>query len=160
MTSIGAEELRPPKGATHSKKRVGRGNGSQGTYAGKGLKGQKSRSGKKLPYDAFEGGQFPTSRKFHVLRGFNNKWRVPFQPINVASLERFQAGTSVTPESLREAGLLKHLREPVKVLGNGDLTTKLTVSAHRFSESAKTKIEAAGGTCVLIAGDPEEAKES
>jgi large subunit ribosomal protein L15 len=160
MSAIGAQELRPDPGATHSKKRVGRGNASgQGTYAGKGLKGQKSRSGKSLPYDAFEGGQFPTSRKFHVLRGFNNKWRVPFQPINVAALERFEAGSSVTPESLRAAGLLKHLREPVKVLGNGDLSRKLTVSAHRFSESAKSKIEAAGGTCVLL-GDSEAAKES
>lgn len=159
--TIGAQELAPPKGATHSKKRVGRGNGSgQGTYAGKGLKGQSSRSGKKLPYDAFEGGQFPSSRKFHVLRGFNNKWRVPYQPINVAALERFDAGASVTPESLRDAGLLKHLREPVKVLANGDLTRKLTVSAHRFSEAAKAKIEAAGGTCIVLAGDDNEGKDS
>jgi large subunit ribosomal protein L15 len=159
--SIGAQDLRPPKGATHSKKRIGRGNATgQGTYAGKGLKGQKSRSGKNLPYDAFEGGQFPSSRKFHVLRGFNNKWRVPFQPINVATLDKFDAGASVTPESLKEAGVLKHLREPVKVLGNGEISKKLTVSAHRFSESAKTKIEAAGGTCIVIAGDDEEAKDS
>jgi len=157
--TIGAQNLQPPSGATHAKKRVGRGNSSgHGTYAGKGLKGQKSRSGKKTAYDAFEGGQFPTSRKFHVLRGFNNKWRVPFQPVNVAALERFEAGAEVTPESLRAAGVLKHLREPVKVLGNGDLSKKLTVSAHRFSEAAKTKIEAAGGTCVVIAAD--EAKES
>jgi large subunit ribosomal protein L15 len=159
--SIGAQDLRPPKGATHSKKRIGRGNATgQGTYAGKGLKGQKSRSGKNLPYDAFEGGQFPTSRKFHVLRGFNNKWRVPFQPINVATLDKFDAGASVTPESLKEAGILKHLREPVKVLGNGEISKKLTVSAHRFSESAKTKIEAAGGTCIVLAGDSEEPKDS
>ena len=158
--TIGAQNLAPDKGATHSKKRVGRGHGSgQGTYAGKGLKGQKSRSGKNLPYDAFEGGQFPSSRKFHVLRGFINKWRVPFQPINVAALDRFDAGASITPESLRDAGLLKHLREPVKVLGNGELSKKLTVSAHKFSESAKQKIEAAGGTCVVLAGD-DEAKDS
>lgn len=158
--SIGAEDLRPQPGATHAKKRVGRGNGSgHGTYAGKGLKGQKSRSGKKRAYDAFEGGQFPLSRKFHVLRGFNNKWRVEFQPINLATLERFDSGSQVTPESLKEAGVLKHLREPVKVLGQGDLTKKLTVSAHRFSESAKAKIEAAGGTCVVI-GPDEETKES
>ncbi len=157
----GAESLRPPRGATHAKKRVGRGNASgHGTYSGKGLKGQKSRSGKKAAYDAFEGGQFPTSRKFHVLRGFNNKWRVEFQPVNVAALERFDAGATVSPEALREAGILKHLREPVKVLGNGDLTKKLTVSAHRFSESAKAKIEAAGGTCVLIEGETEAAKDS
>lgn len=158
--SIGAQELRPPRGATHSKKRIGRGNGSQGTYAGKGLKGQSSRSGKKLPYDAFEGGQFPSSRKFHTLRGFNNKWRVPFQPINVATLDKFEAGSAITPESLRDAGVLRHLNEPVKILGNGELTRKLTVSAHRFSESAKTKIEAAGGTCIVIAGESEETKDS
>jgi large subunit ribosomal protein L15 len=159
--SIGAQDLQPPQGATHSKKRVGRGNGSgQGTYAGKGLKGQKSRSGKKKPYDAFEGGQFPSSRKFHVLRGFNNKWRVEFQPVNLSSLERFDAGATITPELLREAGILKHLREPVKVLGHGDLSKKLTISAHRFSETAKAKIEAAGGTAVVIAPETDEAKDS
>ncbi|MEP7216715.1 MAG: 50S ribosomal protein L15 [Anaerolineaceae bacterium] len=152
---MGAEELRPDRGATHAKKRVGRGNGSgHGTYSGKGLKGQKSRSGKKLPYDAFEGGQFPTSRKYHTLRGFNNKWRVPFQPINLAALDRFDAGSTVTPETLLQAGLLRHLREPVKVLGNGDITKKLTISAHRFSETAKAKIEKAGGTVTLLS--PED----
>lgn len=157
--SIGAQDLRPSRGATHSKKRVGRGNGSgTGTYAGKGLKGQKSRSGKNLPYDAFEGGQFPSSRKFHVLRGFNNKWRVEFQPVNLAALERFEDGSAVSPESLRAAGVLRNLNSPVKILGNGTLTRKLTVSAHRFSESARTKIEAAGGVCTVIAAT-EETKE-
>ncbi len=157
--SIGAHELRPDRGATHKKKRIGRGNASgQGTYAGKGLKGQKSRSGKNSPYDAFEGGQFPMSRKFHVLRGFNNKWRVEYQPVKLAALERFDDGASITPETLREAGILRHLREPVKVLGVGDLTKKLNITAHRFSASAKAKIEAAGGTVTLVA--PEEAKET
>ena len=157
---IGAEELRPPRGATHSKKIIGRGNATgQGTYAGKGLKGQSSRSGKKLPYDAFEGGQFPLSRKFHTLRGFNNKWRVPYQPINLAALDRFDDGSEVTPELLRAAGMLKHLREPVKILANGELTKKLTINAHKFSEAAKTKIEAAGGTCVVLSAD-NETKES
>lgn len=158
--SIGAEDLRPQPGATHAKKRVGRGNGSgHGTYAGKGLKGQKSRSGKKRAYDAFEGGQFPVSRKFHVLRGFNNKWRVEFQPVNLTTLDRFDAGTEITPDSLKEAGVLRHLRQPVKVLGDGEITKKLQVTAHRFSESAKAKIEAAGGTCTVIGPDEEE-KES
>jgi len=159
--SLNASELRPNRGATHAKKRVGRGNGSgHGTYAGKGLKGQKSRSGKKLPYDSFEGGQFPSARKFHVLRGFNNKWRVPFQPINLSALDRrFEAGATVTPEALREAGLLKHLREPVKVLGTGTLTKKLSVSAHRFSASAAKAIEDAGGTATVIAADEESATE-
>jgi large subunit ribosomal protein L15 len=155
--SIGAQELRPDRGATHSKKRVGRGNGSQGTYAGKGLKGQSSRSGKKAPYDAFEGGQFPSSRKFHSLRGFNNKWRVPYQPVNLGMFDRFDAGATVTPETLLAAGILRHLREPVKVLADGEITKKLNISAHRFSETAKAKIEAAGGTVTVIGGDADEA---
>jgi large subunit ribosomal protein L15 len=159
--SIGAEELRPDRGATHSKKRIGRGNSSgTGTYAGKGLKGQKSRSGKNLPYDSFEGGQFPSSRRFHSLRGFNNKWRVEYQPINLAVLDRFAAGSSVTPEGLVALGILKHLHQPVKVLGDGDLSKALNISAHRFSESAKSKIEAAGGTATLIGADAEAAEEN
>jgi len=158
--SIGAQELRPDRGATHSKKRIGRGNSSgTGTYAGKGLKGQKSRSGKNLPYDSFEGGQFPSSRRFHSLRGFNNKWRVEYQPINLAALDRFAAGSTVTPEALVAVGILKHLHQPVKVLANGELSKALNISAHRFSESAKTKIEAAGGTATLIRNDDEAAKE-
>ncbi len=156
---FGAHNLRPPKGATHAKKRVGRGNSSgHGTYAGRGLKGQRSRSGKKLAYDAFEGGQFPISRKFHVLRGFNNKWRVPYQPVNLEALERFDDGATITPETLKAAGILKHLREPVKILGRGELTRKLTITAHAFSATARQRIEAAGGTAITIASD--EAKDS
>lgn len=156
---FGAHNLRPPKGATHAKKRVGRGNSSgHGTYAGRGLKGQRSRSGKKLAYDAFEGGQFPISRKFHVLRGFNNKWRVPYQPVNLEALERFDDGATITPETLKAAGILKHLREPVKILGRGELTRKLTISAHAFSATARQRIEAAGGTAITI--DSDEAKDS
>ena len=151
--------LKPPEGSRKKRKRVGRGNASgHGTYAGKGLKGQKSRSGKKLAYDSFEGGQFPTARKFHVLRGFNNKWRVEYQPVNLAALDRFDEGASVTPETLRAAGILRHLREPVKVLGVGDLKKKLNVTAHRFSASAKAKIEAAGGTATLV--EPDESKDT
>jgi large subunit ribosomal protein L15 len=93
-----------------------------------------------------------------VLRGFNNKWRIPFQPVNLSALDRFDAGATITPESLREAGVLKHLREPVKILGRGEITKKLAVSAHRFSESAKAKIEAAGGTATLI--EAEESQEA
>ena len=114
-----AARTAPPTGATHPAKRVGRGNGSgHGTYSGKGLKGQKSRSGKKAPYDAFEGGQFPSSRKFHSLRGFNNKWRVSYQPVNLGALRSFRGGRD--DDATRrcvQAGILKHLREPVKVLG-------------------------------------------
>jgi large subunit ribosomal protein L15 len=158
--SIGAQELRPDRGATHSRKRVGRGNGSgHGTYSGRGLKGQKSRSGKNVR-TTFEGGQMPIARKMHVMRGFNNKWRVPFQPVNLAALDRFDEGTTVTPEMLKDAGILKHLREPVKVLGVGELTRKLNVNAHRFSATAQAKIEAAGGTVTVIAPEESEAKGS
>ncbi len=156
---IDASQLKPDAGATHAKKRVGRGNGSgHGTYAGKGLKGQKSRSGKKGPYDAFEGGQFPSSRKYHTLRGFNNKWRVPFQPVNLQALERFEAGSTVTPEDLRAAGIVKHLREPVKVLGDGEFTKKLNIVADKFSASALARIAELGGTATVIGAD--ESKES
>ncbi|MFN0145582.1 MAG: 50S ribosomal protein L15 [Dehalococcoidia bacterium] len=156
-----ASQLRPDPGATHSKKRVGRGHGSgTGTYAGKGMKGQQSRSGKKAPYDQFEGGQFPTARKFHVLRGFNNKWRVPFQPVNLETLNRFEDGTTVTPELLRAVGVLKHLNEPVKILGDGTLTRRLTVSAHKFSQAAGEAIVAAGGRTDVIVTDASPAGES
>jgi large subunit ribosomal protein L15 len=157
--SIDASELRPAAGATHAKKRVGRGNGSgHGTYSGRGLKGQKSRSGKKTAYDAFEGGQFPTSRKFHTLRGFNNKWRVPYQPVNLGALERFEPGTEVTPELLRAEGVLKHLREPVKILARGELTKKLNVSAHKFSAAASARIAELGGAATVLAATEAEAE--
>jgi len=149
--SIGAHELAPDPGATHAKKRIGRGNSSgHGTYSGKGLKGQKSRSGGKLR-QGFEGGQLPLIRRMHVLRGFNNKWKVYYQPVNVSALERFEASSTVTPETLRRAGILKSLRQPVKILGDGELTRKLNITANAFTVTAKAKIEAAGGTATLIA---------
>lgn len=151
----GAESLAPNPGSTHSRKRVGRGNGSgHGTYSGRGLKGQKARSGKKTAYASFQGGQFPLARKFHVLRGFNNKWRVPFQPINLGALERFDAGATVGPDELQAAGLLRHQREPVKILAEGELTRALNVHAHKFSKAAAEKIAAAGGTVTVIGPDP------
>ncbi len=157
--SLDPSQLRPPQGATHAKKRVGRGNSSgHGTYSGKGLKGQKSRSGKGVRL-GFEGGQMPLARKMHVLRGFNNKWRVEYQPVNLSSLERFADGTVVTPESLKEAGLLRHLRDPLKVLARGELTKKLNVTAHGFSAAAKARIEELGGTATLVEPENEDEKE-
>ncbi len=149
--SIHANELAQPKGATHGRKRIGRGNsGGGGTYAGKGLKGQKSRSGGGVRV-GFEGGQMPLLRRMHTLRGFNNRWRVPYQPVNVGTLEqRFEEGAEVTPEALYREGVLRHLREPVKILATGELTRKLDVHAHKFSASAKAKIEGAGGTATVI----------
>ena len=144
--------LRPPKGAKHSKMRVGRGHGSgQGKTAGRGHKGAQSRSGwgKKR---GFEGGQMPLHRRV-PKRGFNNPFRVEYVVVNLDTLvEVFDAGSDVTPELLRERGLVREKRALIKVLGRGDVTKKLTVRAHKFSETAAQKIAAAGGVAEVIAG--------
>lgn len=149
--SIRANDLRPPEGATRKRKRVGRGNAAGGgTYAGRGLKGQNSRSGRGVR-PTFEGGQMPIVRRMHTLRGFNNKWRIEYQPVNLLTLERrFNDGDIVTPETLRAAGVVSHLRNPVKILGAGELTKKLAVSAHKFSAAARAGIEKAGGTATVL----------
>ncbi len=145
-----AHQLRPPKGATHARKRIGRGNATgQGTYAGKGLKGQKARSGNDIRI-GFEGGQLPLIQRMGRKRGFTNRSRVAYQPVNLARLASFEARAEVTPESLHAAGILKDTAAPVKVLGGGDLDRALTVRAHRFSAEARRKIEAAGGTAEEI----------
>ena len=146
-----AHELRPPKGARHKRKRVGRGDGSgHGTYSGRGSKGQKSRSGAAIRL-GFEGGQTPLIKRLPRRRGFTNIFRVEYVSVNVKQLERFEAGTEVTPQLLREVGIIKTLRQPVKVLGDGEITKALTVRAHRFSAVAKGKIEAAGGSVEEVA---------
>jgi large subunit ribosomal protein L15 len=141
--------LRPPKGATHSKKRVGRGQGSgNGKTAGRGHKGAKSRSGFKHKR-GFEGGQMPLHRRV-PKRGFHNPFREEYEVINLDTLaEVFEAGRDVTPEVLRERGLVGSGR--VKVLGRGDVTKALTVKAHKFSGTAAEKIAAAGGTTEVLA---------
>src|SRR5687768_7780190 len=127
------DKLKPPKGATHSKKRVGRGHGTgQGTQAGRGHKGAKSRSGYKFKR-GFEGGQMPLHRRI-PKRGFHNPFRVEYAVVNLDALTaRFDAGTVVTPELLRERGLIHSARQPIKVLARGDMSKKLTVRAHKFS---------------------------
>ena len=144
--------LRPPKGAKHTKTRVGRGHGSgQGKTAGRGHKGAQSRSGwgKKR---GFEGGQMPLHRRV-PKRGFNNIFRVEYVVVNLDTLvEVFDAGSDVTPELLRERGLVREKRALIKILGRGDVTKKLTVRAHKFSETAAQKIAAAGGVAEVIAG--------
>ncbi len=145
-----AHELRPPKGSKRARKRVGRGNASgHGTYSGRGLKGQKSRAGHK-PKLGFEGGQTKLIKRLPRRRGFTNIFRKEYAAVNLRDLERFQAGTEVTPELLKESGVLRTLRRPVKVLAIGDLTKALTVKAHRFSTTAKEKFEAAGGAAQEI----------
>jgi len=141
-------ELRPAEGAVKRRKRVGRGIAAgQGKTAGRGTKGQKARSGGGVrPY--FEGGQLPLVRKLPFARGvgFRDPWRVRFTPVNLERLAVFQEGAEVTPEALAEAGIIKRADELVVILGHGELNHPLTVKAHRFSASARAKIEAAGGS--------------
>jgi large subunit ribosomal protein L15 len=145
-----AHELRPPKGAKQARKRVGRGNASgRGTYSGRGLKGQKARSGRK-PKLGFEGGQTRLIKRLPRRRGFTNIFRKEYSAVNLRDLERFEAGTEVTPELLKQSGVVRSLRRPLKVLASGELTKALTVKAHKFSTSAKEKIEAAGGSALEI----------
>ncbi len=140
-------ELRPAEGAVKRRKRVGRGIAAgQGKTAGRGTKGQKARSGGGVrPY--FEGGQLPLVRKLPFARGvgFRDPWRVQFTPVNLERLADFQEGTDVTPETLVEAGIIKSADELVVILGRGELKHSLRVKAHRFSNSARAKIEAVGG---------------
>lgn len=153
-------ELRQPKGATHKRKRVGRGNASgHGTYSTKGMKGQKARSGGGVR-PGFEGGQLPLIRRMARKRGFTNAFRIDYEELNVGKLERFGAGATINAEMLRSARLAQTNR-PLKILGFGDLTVALTVEATRFSKSAREKIEAAGGSIVWIDGEPipDEDKE-
>ena len=142
-----AHELKPAKGAVKKRKRVGRGIAAgQGKTAGRGTKGQKARSGGGVrPY--FEGGQLPLVRKIPFARGegFRDPWRVRFTPVNLERLAVFKKGADVTPEALVEAGIIKRADELVVILGRGELEHPLTVKAHRFSGSARAKIEAAGG---------------
>jgi large subunit ribosomal protein L15 len=145
-----AHELRPPKGSKHARKRVGRGDASgRGTYSGRGLKGQKSRSGRK-PKLGFEGGQTRLIKRLPRRRGFTNIFRKEYSAVNLRDLERFDAGTEVTPELLKQSGVIRSLRRPVKVLASGELTKALAVKVHKFSVTAKEKIEAAGGSALEI----------
>ena len=144
-----------PAQKRQDRKRVGRGMGSgKGRYSGRGLKGQKSRSGSHKMRVGFEGGQMPSYMRLPKQRGSTSKDAMPVGPfrtftqgVNLRDLEaRFDAGAEVTPEALKEKGLIRHTRTDVKVLGHGDLTKKLVGTAHRFSATAREKIEAAGGT--------------
>jgi|SRR5687767_14357167 large subunit ribosomal protein L15 len=156
--AIGLNNLKAPEGATHKKKRVGRGPGSGlGKTSGRGNKGQKSRSG----YSGkrgFEGGQMPLHRRL-PKRGFTNIFKREWAEVNLADLEKlFDAGSTITPESLVEKKLVrKSMQKSIVVLGQGELKKALTISAHRFSAAAKQKIEAAGGTAAVIAPPQPEA---
>jgi large subunit ribosomal protein L15 len=151
-------DIRSPKGATHKRKRVGRGNASgHGTYSTRGLKGQKARAGGGVR-PSFEGGQLPFVRRMARKRGFRNPFRVDYEEVNIGDLAAFAEGSEVNVEALRQARLVRTGR-PVKVLGNGELSAALTVEADAFSKSARSKIEAAGGTVRWIGGEPAPAPE-
>ena len=147
--SIELSNLQPAAGSKHSDNfRRGRGHGSgNGKTAGKGHKGQKARSG--APRPGFEGGQMPLYRRI-PKRGFTNRNSKEIVAINISELERFRSGSTVTIEKMMEVGLIKNPRDGVKILGNGEFTKKLNVQANAFSESAKEKIEALGGTVEVI----------
>ena len=146
--ATGVHDLAPASGATHYRKRVGRGPGSgHGKTAGRGSKGQKSRSGYRHQR-GFEGGQMPLHRRL-PKRGFTNIFRVVYDVVNIADLDRFDAGAAVNPETLAALRLTRKNR-PIKILGDGELKKILNVSAHKFSASAKARIEAAGGRCEVL----------
>jgi large subunit ribosomal protein L15 len=158
--NIGLHSLAPKPGSRKARKRIGRGPGSgHGKTSGRGHKGAGARSGSKRK-PAYEGGQNPIHMRSRKLRGPNKKMSMPFepfrtrtQPVNVSDLEeRFDAGAEVTPESLRDAGLAKR-RHPIKLLGRGDLSKKLTVRVHAYSATAREKVEKAGGACEVL--DPK-----
>lgn len=149
-------ELAPAPGSRKSRKRVGRGNGSgHGTYSGRGSKGQKSRSGySRKP--GFEGGQLPLIKRLPRKRGFTNIFRTEYSVVNIGKLNMFEAGSEVTPESLMAAGVVKSLRQPIKILADGNISRPLVVKANKFSAAAKAKIEAAGGRAEEV-GDAAKA---
>ena len=149
-----------PASPRRDRKRIGRGQGSgKGRYSGRGLKGQKSRAGSHKMRAGFEGGQMPIYMRVGKLRGATSKDAMPIGPhrtkswsVNVRELDRFDG--EVTPEALAAAGLIRNMRFDVKILGQGELTKKLTVSAHNFSKTAREKIEGAGGSIVWLRGEP------
>jgi len=142
-------ELKPNPGSTKNRKRLGRGTATgQGKTAGRGMNGQKSRSGGGVR-PGFEGGQMPLYRRL-PKRGFTNIFGTQFAEINVEVLNKFEDGAEITPELLKSEGIVKKQLDGIKVLGNGELAKKLTVKAHKFSKSAVEKIEAAGGKAEVI----------
>jgi len=149
-------ELKPAPGSRKARKRVGRGNGSgHGNYSCRGVKGQRSRSGGKSQMPGFEGGQTPFWKKL-PKRGFKNFTRKEFVEINVKTLESFfEDGDEITLEVLQQRRIVKQLRDGVKILGDGQLSKKLTVHAHRFTASAQQKIQDAGGQALLLTKDSE-----
>ena len=142
---IRQDNLHPAPGAVKKRKRIGRGDGSgDGTYSGRGVKGQKSRAGARMTR-GFEGGQLPLVRRLPRKRGFTNIFRTEYQIVKLEQLNIFEPESEVTPQTLVDRRVIKYRRQPVKILAGGELSKPLSVNAHKFSAAARTKIEAAGG---------------
>ena len=143
-------QLSPPPGARKARKRVGRGDSSgRGSYSGRGMKGQKSRSGKGI-HRGFEGGQLPLIKGLPMRRGFTNIFKKQYLLVKIEDLNSFPRDSEVTPDKLLEMGYVRNLKYPVKILGNGEITVPLSIMAHKFTRSAKSKIEAAGGRAEVL----------
>jgi len=139
------DKLSPAPGSKKDRKRVGRGDGSgNGTYSGRGCKGQKSRAGYSIR-PGFEGGQLPLIKRLPRKRGFTNIFRIEYNVVNTGTLNAFESGSEVDPEKMAAAGVISSLRKPVKILAEGEINHPVVVRAHKFSSAAKSKIEAAGG---------------
>ena len=148
---VSQNNISPAPGSRQARKRVGRGNGSgHGTYSGRGCNGQKSRAGYRMR-PGFEGGQLPLIKRLPRKRGFTNIFRTEYSTVSIGSINNFEAGSEVTPEKLVEAGMVKSLAKPIKILADGDINHPITIKANKFSASAKAKIEAAGGKAEEVA---------
>jgi large subunit ribosomal protein L15 len=153
-------DLRPAEGSTRKSKRIGRGHGSgKGKTGGKGMMGQKARSGPG-PYRTFEGGQNRLVKRMPFKRGFTNIWKVEYNLVNVDQLAEWPANVEVTPEALLEIKAIKKKNWPLKILGDGDLASPLVIRAHKFSASARQKIEAAGGQAIELPWEVERRSRS
>jgi large subunit ribosomal protein L15 len=152
------DQLSPPPGSKKNRKRIGRGDSSgHGSFSTRGAKGQNSRSGSSKLRPGFEGGQLPMLKRLPEKRGFFNRFRTEYSVVNIDKLSVFTSGSEVTPEKLLEAGLLKSLDKPVKILATGDISQPLVVKANKFSAAARAKIEAAGGKAEEV-GHASESK--
>ena len=143
-------DLKPPKGSTKNRKRIGRGHGSGYVMtAGRGTKGQKARSGGRVR-PGFEGGQNPIYQRMPYKRGFKNYFKTHFEIVNVGDFESFELESPITPETLYQRGLIRSAKANLKILGSGDVSSAFEVQAHKFSSAAQSKIEAAGGSVEVI----------
>jgi large subunit ribosomal protein L15 len=149
------DTLSPAQGSRKDRKRVGRGDGSnKGSFSGRGCKGQKSRSGHRMK-PGFEGGQLPIIKRLPSQRGFTNIFKTEYALVNLSDLADFAAGSTITIQELAKAGIVKSSQKPLKVLGGGEIKQALTIKAHKFSASARAKIEAAGGKAEEVGDAPE-----